>query len=180
MVDDEVDARELVKRLLEMAGATVSLASSASEAIERILAARPDVLVCDIGMPAEDGYSLIRQLRVLEESQDECFARGRAYCICALRGSHESHPWRVSESSLEARGTCRAARYRRQPGRSQGQNSASRLADFTIKPSCRSYIDTPGSDFACSGLANAALEERNRRDNEPVDGRAILTHRSQD
>ena len=69
VVDDEVDARELVKRLLEMAGATVSLANSASEAIERILAARPDVLVCDIGMPAEDGYSLIRQLRVLEESQ---------------------------------------------------------------------------------------------------------------
>ena len=70
VVDDEVDARELVKRLLEMAGATVSMAGSASEAIERILAARPDVLVCDIGMPGEDGYSLIRQLRVLEESQE--------------------------------------------------------------------------------------------------------------
>jgi CheY-like chemotaxis protein len=52
-----------------MAGATVSLASSASEAIDRILAARPDVLVCDIGMPSEDGYSLIRQVRVLEQSQ---------------------------------------------------------------------------------------------------------------
>ena len=70
IVDDEVDAREFVKRLLELAGATVSIASSASEAIARILAARPDVLVCDLGMPAEDGYSLIRQLRVLEESQD--------------------------------------------------------------------------------------------------------------
>ena len=70
VVDDEVDAREFVKRLLEMAGATVSIAGSASEAIERILAARPDVLVCDLGMPEEDGYSLIRQLRVLEESQD--------------------------------------------------------------------------------------------------------------
>ena len=58
VVDDEVDARELVKRLLEMAGATVSMAGSASEAIKRILAARSDVLVCDIGMPAEDGYSL--------------------------------------------------------------------------------------------------------------------------
>ena len=70
VVDDEVDARELVKRLLEMAGATVSTAGSASEAMERILAARPDVLVCDIGMPGEDGYSLIRQLRVLEKSQE--------------------------------------------------------------------------------------------------------------
>ena len=70
VVDDEADARQLVKRLLEMAGATVSMAGSASEAIERILAARPDVLVCDIGMPAEDGYSLIRQLRALEDSRE--------------------------------------------------------------------------------------------------------------
>ena len=70
VVDDEVDARELVKRLLEMAGATVSMAGSASEAIERILAARPDVLICDLGMPAQDGFSLIRQLRVLEERQE--------------------------------------------------------------------------------------------------------------
>jgi PAS domain S-box-containing protein len=70
VVDDEVDARELVKRLLEMAGATVSTAGSASEAVERILAARPDVLICDLGMPAQDGFSLIRQLRVLEETQE--------------------------------------------------------------------------------------------------------------
>jgi CheY-like chemotaxis protein len=70
VVDDEVDARELVKRLLEMAGATVSTADSASQAMERIVAARPDVLVCDLGMPAQDGFSLIRQLRVLEEGQE--------------------------------------------------------------------------------------------------------------
>jgi CheY-like chemotaxis protein len=70
VVDDEIDARELVKRLLEMAGATVSMAGSASEAMERILAGRPDVLVCDIGMPGEDGYSLIRRLRGLEEKQE--------------------------------------------------------------------------------------------------------------
>src|SRR5271165_3435843 len=70
VVDDELDARSLVKRLLEMAGATVSMAASGSEAMECILARRPDVLVCDIGMPGEDGYSLIRRLRVLEESQE--------------------------------------------------------------------------------------------------------------
>ena len=69
VVDDEIDARELVKRLLEMAGATVSMAGSASEAMERILAGRPDVLVCDIGMPGEDGYSLIRRLRGLEHQE---------------------------------------------------------------------------------------------------------------
>jgi PAS domain S-box-containing protein len=59
VVDDEIDACGVVKRLLEMSGATVSIAGSASEAMERILAARPDVLVCDVGMPEEDGYSLI-------------------------------------------------------------------------------------------------------------------------
>jgi CheY-like chemotaxis protein len=70
VVDDEADARNLVKRLLEMAGATVSMAASASEAFDHISTGRPDVLVCDIGMPGEDGYSLIRRLRVLEQRQE--------------------------------------------------------------------------------------------------------------
>jgi CheY-like chemotaxis protein len=56
--------------LLEMAGATVSTAGSASEAMEHILASRPDVLVCDIVMPDEDGYSLIRRLRALEKTEN--------------------------------------------------------------------------------------------------------------
>jgi PAS domain S-box-containing protein len=70
VVDDELDARALVKRLLEMAGATVSLAASGPEAMKQIVARRPDVLVCDIGMPEEDGYSFIRRLRTLEQSQE--------------------------------------------------------------------------------------------------------------
>ncbi len=70
VVDDEIDGRNLVKRLLEMAGATVAMAGSASEAMERILVRRPDVLVCDIGMPGEDGHSLIQRLRLLEQSQE--------------------------------------------------------------------------------------------------------------
>jgi PAS domain S-box-containing protein len=69
VVDDEIDACRIVKRVLEMSGATVSMAGCASEAMERILAGRPDVLVCDVGMPGEDGYSLIRRLRALEERQ---------------------------------------------------------------------------------------------------------------
>jgi PAS domain S-box-containing protein len=70
VVDDEIDARDLVKKLLEMAGATVSTAGSASEAMGHILAGRPDVLVCDIGMQEEDGYSLIRRLRGIEKKED--------------------------------------------------------------------------------------------------------------
>jgi CheY-like chemotaxis protein len=71
VVDDEIDARDLVKKVLEMAGATVSTAGSASEAMECILAERPDVLVCDIGMQEEDGYSLIRRLRALEKREED-------------------------------------------------------------------------------------------------------------
>src|ERR1700722_2646947 len=70
VVDDESDARDLVKRLLEIAGATVSTAGSASEAMERILAGRPDVLVCELGVQEEDGYSLIRRLRAIEKKEE--------------------------------------------------------------------------------------------------------------
>jgi PAS domain S-box-containing protein len=70
VVDDEIDARDLVKMLLEMAGAAVSTAASASEAMEQILKERPDVLICDIGMQDEDGYSLLRRLRALEKKEE--------------------------------------------------------------------------------------------------------------
>jgi PAS domain S-box-containing protein len=70
VVDDEPDARDLVKKLLEIAGATVSTASSAAEAMDRILAERLDVLVCDIGMQEEDGYSFIRHVRATERQEE--------------------------------------------------------------------------------------------------------------
>jgi PAS domain S-box-containing protein len=68
VVDDETDARELVAAVLTEAGATVTAVGSAREAIAAIETARPDVLVSDIGMPAEDGYSLIRRIRAMEKS----------------------------------------------------------------------------------------------------------------
>ena len=65
VVDDEGDARALVKRLLEDRGASVRVAASTAEALELLAAQPPDVLVSDIGMPGEDGYALIRQVRAL-------------------------------------------------------------------------------------------------------------------
>lgn len=65
VVDDEPDARSLVKRLLENCESIVQTAGSAAEAMEMFRSERPDVLVSDIGMPGEDGYSLIRQIRAL-------------------------------------------------------------------------------------------------------------------
>jgi len=64
-VDDEPDARELVQRVLSDRGARVLTAESA-EAGRRLMAnEHPDILVADIGMPGEDGYSLIRSIRAL-------------------------------------------------------------------------------------------------------------------
>ncbi len=69
VVDDEPDARALVKRVLEECRALVIVAASAAEAFERLVAERPDVLVSDVGMPEEDGFSLIRRVRALGPEQ---------------------------------------------------------------------------------------------------------------
>ena len=65
VVDDENDARDVVRRLLENCDAVVITAATAAEAFEKIQVEQPDVIVSDIGMPDEDGYSLIRRIRAL-------------------------------------------------------------------------------------------------------------------
>jgi signal transduction histidine kinase/ActR/RegA family two-component response regulator len=65
VVDDEADARELIKRVLEGSEAQVFSASSANEALPIIEQARPHVLVSDIGMPEMDGYEFLQKVRAL-------------------------------------------------------------------------------------------------------------------
>jgi CheY-like chemotaxis protein len=62
-VDDQPDARELLTELLELHGAVVTAVGSAEEALIAMDQLRPDVLVSDIGLPREDGYSFIRKVR---------------------------------------------------------------------------------------------------------------------
>ena len=69
VVDDDRDAREVLHAVLEQAGAEVTTVASASEALASIDQARPDVLVSDIGLPEEDGYALVRQLRMRREEK---------------------------------------------------------------------------------------------------------------
>ena len=65
VVDDEIDARALLTTMLEGSGAKVLAVSSTSEALDSMQSWKPDVLIADIGMPVEDGYSLIRKVRAL-------------------------------------------------------------------------------------------------------------------
>ena len=69
VVDDEQDTRELIRELLADAGARVDAAASADGAMRLLRAARYDALVSDIGMPGEDGYSLLRRLRAMGPGQ---------------------------------------------------------------------------------------------------------------
>lgn len=66
VVDDEPDARELLRSLLERHGAEVLAAGSADEALRLFSWGQPDVIVSDIAMPEKNGYQLIRELRQME------------------------------------------------------------------------------------------------------------------
>jgi PAS domain S-box-containing protein len=65
VVDDEPESRELVAMVLACAGADISAASSAGEALPLVLRDRPDAIICDIEMPGEDGYSFMQKVRAL-------------------------------------------------------------------------------------------------------------------
>jgi CheY-like chemotaxis protein/anti-sigma regulatory factor (Ser/Thr protein kinase) len=69
VIDDEPDARDLVECVLSEARATVFTASSAQEGVALLRLRRPDVIVCDIGMPERDGYQFIRDVRGLPPTE---------------------------------------------------------------------------------------------------------------
>jgi PAS domain S-box-containing protein len=65
IVDDEPDARVLLTAIIERCGAKVMSAASVRDALAALASFKPHILVSDIGMPAEDGYALIRKVRAL-------------------------------------------------------------------------------------------------------------------
>jgi PAS domain S-box-containing protein len=69
IVDDDADARDLLITVLTRQGANVTAASSVAEAVEKFEKQAPDVLVSDIEMPDEDGFSLIKKLRIFNQNQ---------------------------------------------------------------------------------------------------------------
>lgn len=80
VVDDEEDTREFVRNLLEQSAASVTVAASAADAFAAIQRECPDLLLSDVGMPDEDGYSLIRRVRALP---GECGGRLPAVALTA-------------------------------------------------------------------------------------------------
>jgi signal transduction histidine kinase/CheY-like chemotaxis protein len=66
VVEDDSDARALLAAILQGCGAQVTVASSAAEGFDLLTAKPPDVLISDIEMPLEDGYTFIRRVRALD------------------------------------------------------------------------------------------------------------------
>ncbi|MBX9258274.1 response regulator [Desmonostoc muscorum CCALA 125] len=66
VVDDDDDSRFYVTTVLEADGASVTAVASAAAALKVLPQLQPDILICDIAMPSEDGYTLIRKIRSLK------------------------------------------------------------------------------------------------------------------
>ena len=111
VVDDEADTCELLQFILEGCGARVKTASSAAAALEAVAEEVFDVLISDIGMPDEDGYSLIAKVRALGKERGgkvPAAAALTAYAgeearIRALQSGFQIHvPKPISQSELLA------------------------------------------------------------------------------
>lgn len=85
VIEDEPDARELIKAALTQCQADVVTAASAMEGLEVLKNQRLDVLISDIGMPGEDGYQFIRAVRNLPEAQG-----GRTPAIALTAFAHST------------------------------------------------------------------------------------------
>jgi PAS domain S-box-containing protein len=102
VVDDQADARELMRVVLQSQGAEVTTVDSAGAALHVLSRQQVDVLVADIGMPEQDGYSLIQAVRALDSPPARqtpaiavtayASARERARALDAGYGWHLAKP----------------------------------------------------------------------------------------
>jgi len=116
IVDDDDDSREMLEHLLASAGAELRGVDGAKAALEALDEEVPDVLVSDIGMPEEDGLSLIKRIRLRPPAEGgvvpavalTAYARGedRALALRAGFNSHVSKPIDPSEIIAVIASTC--------------------------------------------------------------------------
>jgi signal transduction histidine kinase/ActR/RegA family two-component response regulator len=90
IIEDNVDTRETLRRVLEMDGHEVQEAADGAEGVEVALAARPDVVIVDIGLPRLDGYQVARQLRA---------ALGAGPLLIAVTGYGQDEDRRMSRDA---------------------------------------------------------------------------------
>jgi CheY-like chemotaxis protein len=95
VVDDEADTRATLDAVLQQYGARPTLAATASDAMEMVRQSPPDVLLSDIAMPGEDGYTLIRRIRASVDA-----ARLPAAALTAY-GDHDSRAHAVEAGFQE-------------------------------------------------------------------------------
>jgi CheY-like chemotaxis protein len=91
LVEDHDDSRELLALMLEQCGAVVISAPSARSGLQAVLENRPDVVVSDLGMPGEDGYWLIREVRT---------AMGTLPAVAVTGFSDRYHPVQAREAGF--------------------------------------------------------------------------------
>jgi PAS domain S-box-containing protein len=109
VIDDEPDARDLLRRVLQDQGAVVTPFAAAEDALAALRTSRPSVIVSDIGMPVMDGYQMIRELRASELRDSRvpalaltAFARAedRKRALVAGFQAHLAKPFDVAELVL--------------------------------------------------------------------------------
>jgi signal transduction histidine kinase/ActR/RegA family two-component response regulator len=96
VVEDEPDTRLLLSTIIESSGAIVSVADSAREAFSTIENFQPQILVSDIAMPEEDGYSLIRRIRDLDDAKG-----GKVPAIALTAYAREEDRVRAAEAGFQ-------------------------------------------------------------------------------
>jgi PAS domain S-box-containing protein len=96
LVDDDPDTLEVFGLTLRYYGATVQCTTSAAVAFEEVQRSLPDVLICDIGMPDEDGFALIKRVRGLTDEQG-----GRVKAIALTAYAREEDRRRALASGFE-------------------------------------------------------------------------------
>ena len=143
VVEDDADGRELMLETLRAAGAHATGAASAAEALDLLPLVRPDVLVSDIGMPEEDGCSLMARIRTIprENGGDvpalavSAYAREEDRIRAAAAGfqNHLAKPFEPSELVAQV-GTLRASRL------------ASRAAEAAEAAPCRVLVIEDDTD----------------------------------
>jgi CheY-like chemotaxis protein len=110
VVDDEPDARELLRRVLEGQDAVVTAFDSGASALQALKSAKPDVILSDVGMPQMDGYQFMRAFRASEPSAARvpalaltAFARAedRKRALLAGYQAHIAKPFDIAELVLQ-------------------------------------------------------------------------------